>query len=178
MDLVDEKKEVDVIPLDFRKASDTVPHTTLLDKLPNCWTSRFTVRWVKSWLNIKAQRVVLNEDTSGWWSVSNSVPQGSILGPVLLNIFIEYLDAVVECTISKFAGDTKLGSAGGSHEGQEALQRDVDRLEHWTIISGMKFKKNKCQVLHLRQSNIGHKYRLGKERLQSNLAERDQGGSG
>ncbi|KAK4815407.1 hypothetical protein QYF61_001395 [Mycteria americana] len=64
--LVDEGKEVDVVFLDFSKAFDTVLYSILLDKLSSCGMSRFTVCWVKKWLDSRAQRVVVNGATSGW----------------------------------------------------------------------------------------------------------------
>jgi len=81
------------------------------------------------------------------------------------------LGAGVASTISKFTGDTKLGGAVDSLKGQRALQRDLSRLEPWATINGMKFIKSKCQILHLGQTNAGHKYKLGEEWLESSPAE-------
>ncbi|KAK4812343.1 hypothetical protein QYF61_017120 [Mycteria americana] len=77
--------------------------------------------------------------------------------------------------IDLFADGTKLGGAVDSLKGREALQRDLDRLEHWAIINGMTFNKNKCQILHLAWNNTGHKYKLGAEWLESSPAKRDLG---
>ncbi|GAB0188847.1 mitochondrial enolase superfamily member 1 [Grus japonensis] len=172
---VDEGRAVDVVYLDFSKAFDTVSHNILVSKLRKYGLDEWSVRWIENWLNGRAQRVVISSTGPSWRPVASGVPQGSVLGPVLFNIFINDLDKGTQCTLTKFTDDTKLGGVASTLEGCTAIQRDLDRLENWAKRNHMKFNKGKCMVLHLGKNNCKHQHRLGVDLLGSSAAEKDLG---
>lgn len=64
---------------------------------------------------------------------------GSILELVLFNVLISDLKEVIECTLIKFAVDTKLGGPVNILKGSATIQRELDRLEEWANL--VKFKE-------------------------------------
>ena len=79
---------VDVIYLDYSKAFNSVPHLRLISKLQSYGINGNLLTWIKNFLIGRHQCVVLNGSSSRWVNVTSGVPQGSVLGPLLLSYML------------------------------------------------------------------------------------------
>jgi len=86
-------------------------------------------QWIRNWLECHRQRVVVPGCMPRWKSAMSSVPLGSIMGPVLIRIFINDIFDRIECTLNKLADDTKLSGAVDMAEGRDATLRNPNKVK-------------------------------------------------
>ena len=112
------------------------------------------LKWIRSWLKGRKQRVTINGVKSEWGRVFSGVCQGSVIGPLFILIYINNLDTGITSRISKFADDTKMGMVIEAEIVRERLQEDLDRLHEWSLKWQMSFNAEKCKVLRLGNPNL------------------------
>ena len=106
---LDHGKQIDVLYLDMSKAFDRVSHAKLLHRLCQFGFRGNILKWFRSYLSSRRQRTTISGTTSKSLPVTSSVPQGSILGPLLFLFYEDHLsNAVRTSNISTFADDTKI----------------------------------------------------------------------
>jgi hypothetical protein len=131
---------VDLVLLDFGKAFDKVSHAKLL-------TGR-------------KQRVVIGENSSEWEDVTSSVPQGSVLGPLLFTVFINDLPDRVKNECRLYADDSKLIGVIENEEDVIRIQKDIDSMQSWAKTWQMSFNYDKCKVMHFEKQNRECTYKM------------------
>lgn len=102
-----------------------LPHSILLEKLAPHGLGGCSLCSVKHCLDGWAQRVVGIRVTANWVLVITGALQGSVCGPAIINTFINDLNKEIECTLSQFADDTKLGGNIDQLEVRKALQENL-----------------------------------------------------
>ncbi|CAM4552817.1 unnamed protein product [Caretta caretta] len=114
-------------------------------------------------------------ELSGWGEVTRGVPQGSVLGPILFNLFITDLGTKSGSVLIKFVDDTKLGGIANTEKDWDITQKNLDDLVNWTNSNRMKFNSAKYKVMHLGINNKFFCYKLGTHQLEVREEEKDLG---
>ena len=83
----------------------------------------------------------------------SGVPQGSVLGPILVLIFINDLDDDLSRKVLKFADDTKVFRTVKTYADKEPLQDDLTKLVKWSKKWQMIFNFGKCKCIHIGHGN-------------------------
>ena len=139
--------------MDLSKAFDCLPHDLLLLKLREYGLSPAAINLVQSYLSNRSQCVKLGSVTSTYESIFKGVPQGSILGPVLFNIFINDIFTFVKnSTIYNYADDNTLSDANENPDlVRKHLIEDSNILIDWFKINRMQANPEKFQAIAIGQ---------------------------
>ena len=140
--------------MDLSKAFDTLDHELLIAKLHAYGFDKHALHFIKSYLSERWQRVKINTSYSSWSQLLSGVPQGSVLGPLLFNLFINDLFFTIKTDICNYADDTTLYTADMSlEELMVKLECGSKCAIEWFCFNGMKLNASKCHLLI-----CGHKH--------------------
>jgi len=140
--------QTDVTYTDFTKAFDRLCQALVCFKLDKIGFAPLLVKWIESYLSHRSQRVIINNVTSRRIEVTSGVPQGSHLGPMLFNLFINDLPSVLRhCAVFMFADDVKICRSYADPADQALIQEDLDRFSEWCRKSCMSLNLKKCKTM-------------------------------
>ena len=141
---------IDAVFLDMSKAFDRMPHDTLLHKLASGFNIGGALwSWIKDFLVGRLQRVTFVGRTSEWSLVKSGVPQGSVLGPLLFNLFINDISRNINSPCVLFADDVLLYRSIRTDLDVSELQNDLNELSAWSASNGMTFNTSKTKIMHI-----------------------------
>ena len=146
----DEGSVADVVLFDFAKAFDVVDHRILLSKLQLIGIGGNVLAWLESFLCNRSMYVSVGGSKSSSTRVISGVPQGSVLGPLLFLIHVNYLPSYIRNLCKIFADDLKLylkiraATITSLAVGVSSCQRDIDIIVRVAESWGLFFNISKC----------------------------------
>ena len=155
---LDNKGYSGAILMDLSKAFDTLNHDLLIAKLHAYGFDTKSLMLIKSYLSNRWQRTKVNSSFSKWSELLTGVPQGSVLGPLLFNLFINDFFYLFdnETDVCNYADDNTLHTCDISLTClMEKIEKASEIALEWFEYNGMKLNPDKCQLLI-----SGHKYEV------------------
>ena len=133
---------------DLSKAFDCIFYDLLIAKLDAYGVGYNSLRFINSYLTSRYQRVRVNSTYSSWSAIDCGVPQGSILGPFLFNIYMCDLFLFVHPNIANYADDNTLYATSSSTQVVKSnLESDAELLLQWMANNAFKANPDKSYLL-------------------------------
>ena len=152
--ILDKNGFAGAVLMDLSKAFDTIDHKLLLAKLNVYGLGKNALLLIESYLSDRWQKVKVNSTFSSWTELTKGVPQGSVLGPLLFNIYLNDLFFELDDSVCNFADDTTSFVCDKSLEAVlHKLENNTDNAIQWFQNNQMKMNPDKCNLLI-----AGHKW--------------------
>ena len=148
---LDQKGFVGTILMDLSKAYDCIPHDLLIAKLKFYGIDKIGLSLILDYLSRRKQRTKIGSSCNSWYDIIRGVPQGSILGPLLFNIFINDLFFVITLSeVCNFGDGNTLYSSNKELELVfRNLESDLNKVLAWFNINSLKANPGKSQFMVL-----------------------------
>ena len=134
---------------DLPKAFDCLHHELLIAKLEAYGFDQSSLSYIYSYLSDGKQRTKVNNSYSSWSNINSGVPQGSILGPLLFNIYLNDIFYFVnKCDITNYADDTNPYAVDTTMDAfLNSLWKDTKFIIKWFRDNNFQLNADKCHLL-------------------------------
>lgn len=160
---INQGSQTDVIYTDLSKAFDKINHSILLHKFDSFGFSAIFIKFFESYLTNRTQYVSLNGFKSLPIHATSGVPQGSVLGPLFFNIFINDIALALDCNYLVYADDLKIYTTITTVDDCNKLQVQLSKVYEWCSENHLSLNIGKCQVISYttKTKPLHHTYRIG-----------------
>ena len=171
---LDKGEKIGVILMDLSRAFDTINHSLLLAKLDVYGFSRTSLKLMQNYLCNRQQRISINGSFSDWTEVITGVAKGSILGPLLFNIFLNDIFMFIsKCNLCNYADNNTLYSTGKDlNRIRRNLEMEFMILHQWFHENHMTLNPRKCHYMVIGSRDLSHEIMLNNNKITSSNEEK------
>lgn len=166
---LDNKNIINIVYFDLAKAFDSISHERLLIKLKLIGIESSLLKWISNYLYNRKSVVKIGNEFSKQFSITSGVPQGSILGPLLFNIYISDMPKLCDTPnikIKLFADDVKAYQIlSKTNSNYSSLQIFINKFIQYCNTNGLNISLQKCSVLYIGKSNPKIDYFIGNHKI-------------